>query len=154
MFVDLHTEENTRRFKEASLYRKSAIVKARQVTEVEKVETVLANGFHETERDVPVGHWIITNPGGEEYAVSTEKFEARYESIGNGEYRAKGIIKAFRNFTGEDVEIVAPWGDPQYGDRDCLFATALDPQLDITSDRYIIGGQEFLDTYEPYGETA
>lgn len=150
MFVDLLTEENTSKFIAAPLYRKSAVVQARKVEEVETVETILANGFHETARDVPVGHWVITNPGGEEYAVSEEKFTTRYEDLGNGNYRAKGIIKAFLNHTGEDVEIVAPWGDPQHGDSQCLFATALDPQLNISSDRYIIGGQEFLDTYEPY----
>lgn len=151
MFIDLHSEENTQRFTDAPLYRKSAVVQAREVKDVETVETVLANGFHETAREVPVGHWIITNPGGEEYAVSAEKFHTRYEPLGNGQYRAKGIIKAFPNFTGEDVEIVAPWGEPQYGDENCLFATALNPELDITADRYIIGGQEFLDTYEKYG---
>lgn len=150
MFVDLKTEENTRKFNEAPLYRKSAVVQARRVEAVETVETVLANGFHETGREVPVGHWVITNPGGEEYAVSEEKFTSRYDDLGNGNYRAKGIIKAFLNDTGEDVEIVAPWGEPQYGDSKCLFAVALDPELNITSDRYIIGGQEFIDTYESY----
>jgi hypothetical protein len=150
MFVDLHTEENTAKFNDSPLFRKSAVVQARKVEAVETVTTVLANGFHETARDVPVGHWIITNPGGEEYAVSEEKFIARYEDLGNGNYRAKGIIKAFLNHTNEEVEIVAPWGEPQYGDAKCLFATALDPELNISSDRYIIGGQEFIDTYEPY----
>lgn len=150
MFVDLHTDTMTETFNDAPLYRKSAVVQARKVEAVETVETVLSNGFHETSRETPIGHWVITNPGGEEYAVSEEKFMTRYEDLGNGNYRAKGIIKAFRNTTGEDVEIVAPWGGPQYGDSECLFATALDPELKITSDRYIIGGQEFLDTYEPY----
>lgn len=150
MFVDLHTEEATSNLQESPLYRKSAVVHARKVEEVEKVETVLANGFQETAREVPVGHWVITNPGGEEYAVSEDKFKARYEPLTDGQYRAKGIIKAFLNHTGENVEIVAPWGDPQYGDAVCFFATALDPELNITADRYIIGGQEFIDTYEPY----
>lgn len=150
MFIDVNSEECTKLYEEAQKFQKSAVVDARKLKKEEKITTVLANGFHETERVTPAGNWVITNPGGEEYAVSEEKFKARYESIGNGKYRAKGVIKAFRNPTGEKVEIIAPWGEKQFGDRDCLFAVALDPQHNITSDRYIIGGEEFIDTYVPY----
>ena len=131
----------------ATLYRKNVIIQARQVVETERVETVLANGLLETAREVPAGHWVITNPGGEEYAVSDEKFRNRYEPVGDGHYRAKGVIRAYQNPTGEDVEITAPWGEKQFGDAGCWFAAATDADLKATTDRYIIGGAEFHDTY-------
>ena len=146
--LDLQSDEFKERFLNAPLWTKKAIVDARQVTETEHLDTVLANGFLETTREVPVGHWIITNPGGEEYAVSDEKFQTRYESIGNGKFKAKGVIRAFSNPTGENVEITAPWGEQQFGDARCYFATAVSEHFEPTKDCYIIGYDEFQDTYE------
>lgn len=149
VFVDLNGPAGDL-FETAGLFRKGAIVTARQVMTPENLITQLENGFHETERLVPAGHWIVTNPGGEEYAIPAEKFHTRYDWIEGDDYRAKGIIRAFPNHTGEDVEIVAPWGEEQYGDVNCWFATALDSELNTTTDRYIIGGDEFTATYERY----
>lgn len=148
MIVDLHDAEHTERFRFAPLWQKKAVVEARQVKEPEFLDTVLANGFLETSREVPVGHWIITNPGGEKYAVSDEKFHSRYESIGDGKYKAKGLIRAYSNPTGRNVEIMAPWGEKQFGDTRCMFATAIGENFEPTEDCYIIGGDEFEDTYE------
>lgn len=150
MIVNLFTETMDEAFAKAPRYRKSVIVEARKTLKEEKLDTILASGVHETSRIVPVGHWIITNPGGEEYAVTEEKFLSRYEQMEDGRWRAKGVIRALRNPTGEDVEIMAPWGEPQYGDKLCLFATSLDEEGEITNDRYIIGGAEFAETYESY----
>lgn len=150
MIVNLFTEDMEQAFAQAPRYRKSVIVDARKTTKEEKLDTILASGVHETSRIVPIGSWVITNPGGEEYAVSEEKFLSRYEANGDGRWRAKGVIRAFRNPTGEDVEIMAPWGEPQYGDKDCLFATSLINETEISNDRYIIGGTELADTYELY----
>ena len=149
MIVNLFTETMDEAFAKAPRYRKSVIVEARKTLKEEKLDTILASGVHETSRIVPVGHWIITNPGGEEYAVTEEKFLSRYEQMEDGRCRAKGVIRALRNPTGEDVEIMAPWGEPQYGDKNCLFAATMDG-TEITNDRYIIGGDEFVDTYESY----
>ena len=148
--VNLQDATNTKRFKAAPLYRKSAVVEARQTTAVERLETVLSNGTVETTREVPAGEWIVTNPGGEQYAITDEKFQSRYESNGDGQYQAKGIIRTFQNPTGGDVEIMAPWGEMQYGDANCWFATGTDGELAPTKDCYIIGGDEFKDTYKAY----
>ena len=148
MIVDLQDGELKERFTTATVWQKKAVVDARQVTETEFLDTILANGFLETSREVPPGHWIITNPGGEQYAVSDEKFRARYTSIGGGKFKAKGFIRAYPNPTGRSVEITAPWGEKQFGDAECLFASALDIHHAPTDDCYIIGREEFEETYE------
>lgn len=145
--VDLSLARATDLFNGASVYRKNVVITAEQVEESQNLETVLANGLVETTRVVPAGEWIITNPGGEQYAIGDEKFKSRYEKDGD-KYRAKGLIKAIKNFTNGDVEIIAPWGEKQYGDKKCYFAVALDENGNLTKDRYIIGNDEFLETYE------
>lgn len=139
------------KFESAPLWRKKAVVSARQTTKPEALKTVLANGLVETSRDeIPVGSWIITNPGGEEYAISDEKFQKLYEpGEGDGQFKAKGIIRAYQNPTGQPVSIVAPWGEVQYGDEHCWFAAGTDDSLNPTEDCYIIGSNEFADTYGP-----
>jgi hypothetical protein len=77
-----------------------------------------------------------------------------------GVFRAKGMVRAIPNPTGQSVEITAPWGEPQYGDAECLFASVYDPaQPDVVGpDRYIIDNDSFLATYgtlqEVYGQQA
>lgn len=146
--LDIHTPDFDELFLNAPVYRKNAVVKAREVIEEEYLETVLANGFKEIERLVPVGCWIITNPGGEEYAIPAERFHTRYEVTGEeGVYKARGEIRAIQNQTGTMIEIIAPWGGSQYGDKDCIVASGCDENMNPTDYRYIIGYQEFLDTY-------
>lgn len=145
--INLQDAENTERFNAAPLYRKSAVVTARRTTTAERLDTVLSNGLVETSREVPAGEWIVTNPGGEQYAISDEKFSSRYELRGDGQYQAKGVIRAFQNPTGGDVEVMAPWGEMQYGDANCWFAAGTSDDLNPTKDCYIIGGDEFKETY-------
>lgn len=152
--VDLQDAGNTARFHAAPLYRKSVIVEARRTEKVEHLATVLSNGTVETTREVPTGEWIVTNPGGEQYAIGDEKFHSRYEVNGDGHYQAKGVIRAFQNPTGGDVEIMAPWGEMQYGDVNCWFATGTDGELAPTKDCYIIGGDEFKDTYKSHSVSS
>lgn len=147
-FLNLKTTEFTEKFATAQKYKKSAIIHARQVNYAEHLDTILESGLLETSRVVPVGHWIITNPGGEEYAVSDEKFKTRYDHIGDGRFTSHGVIRAFQNPTGTDIEILAPWGEPQYGDAQCFLASTCDDEFAATQDLYIIGYQEFLDTYQ------
>lgn len=139
-------------FKGAPLWRKSAVVTARQLAEPQALKTMLSNGLVETSRDVvEAGNWIITNPSGEEYAITDEKFKKLYEGTKeDGRYQAKGIIRAYQNPTGNPVEITAPWGEKQYGDENCWFAAGTDDQLNPTEDRYIIGDKEFRETYGTY----
>lgn len=148
--LDIHTPAFSALFKNAPVYRKNAVVKARKVLKEELLETVLSNGFVEITRLVPVGCWIITNPGGEEYAIPNERFHSRYEETDiPGVYHAKGEIRAIKNTTGKPVEIIAPWGGSQFGDSDCIIASGCDENMNPTDYRYIIGYQEFLDTYFP-----
>jgi hypothetical protein len=152
VIVDLHDAEHTERFRVAPIFQKNAVVTARQVKTPEFLDTVLANGFLETSREVPVGHWIITNPGGEEYAKTEEQFKERYEFLGlrDGKltFRAKGIIRAYSNPTGQSVEIMTPWDAKQYGDAQCYFGVTVDENYEPTDFRYIIGKEEFDETYE------
>lgn len=146
--LDIQTHSFSSLFKNAPLYRKNAVVRARQVIEEEMLETVLANGFVEITRLVPIGCWIITNPGGEEYAIPEERFHSRYEETDTpGVYHAKGEIRAIQNTTGSPIEIIAPWGGSQFGDSQCILAAGCDEDMNATDYRYIIGYKEFLDTY-------
>lgn len=148
--LDLSTEQYTKLLAEAPVYAKKAIVEARQATEQEEVKTILADGTTETVNIAEAGDMILTNPGGEKYILKPEKFAKRYEAIDeNGTYRAKGMARIAENPTGAPIEIVAPWGEKQVGALDCMIATPFDPEHpdEVGNDRYIIGHQEFVDTY-------
>jgi len=146
--VELNTDEMDAAFSAAPTYRKSAVVTARLSKAGEALVTTLANGTVETSRTLESDQYIVTNPGGEEYAIAPEKFASRYEDIGDGNYRAIGKAKIIPNDTGGDVDIMAPWGELQHGKSDCVFASGVDEDGNPTTDRYIIGGEEFLETYE------
>lgn len=136
-------------FASAPTYKKNAIVTARRTERSEKLATVLADGTVETERVVPAGHWVITNPGGEEYAIDDEKFGKKYSAEGPaGTYRAAGEIRAFQSPVQGPITVMAPWGEEQHGNAGCYLAAGIDGDGNPTEDRYIIGEQEFADTYE------
>jgi len=154
--LDLSTDEITKLLAEAPVYKKTAQVRIRPATPGEQLETRLADGTLETVNTAKEGDMVITNPGGEEYFVSAQKVADRYEETDEpGVYQAKGMIKAIDNPTGSPIEIMAPWGEKQYGDERCKVATLYDPnQPDVIgTDRYIIGADEFQGTYAP-AETA
>jgi hypothetical protein len=137
-------------FAAAPTYKKNAIVTARRTEHPEKLATVLADGTVETERVVPAGHWIITNPGGEQYAIDDEKFAKKYTQEGTpGTYRAAGEIRAIQSPVQGPITITAPWGEEQHGNEGCYLAAGVDEDGNPTADRYIIGEQEFADTYVP-----
>jgi hypothetical protein len=135
-------------FAAAPSYRKNAVVDARRTRRAEKLATVLADGTVETERLVPAGHWIVTNPGGEEYALDAETFAKKYTPEDDGRFRATGRIRAFQSPVAGPITIMAPWGEEQYGNEGCYLAAGVDEDGNPTKDRYIIGEQEFADTYE------
>lgn len=153
--VDLSTEEYTAKLAEAPVFAKKAEVNAAIAAGGEKIETVLADGTVETTNVANPGDAIITNPGGEKYIIPAETFTKRYEATTEeGVFRAKGMSRAFKNDTGAPIEIMAPWGEPQYGDENCMIATVFDPDNpnEIGADRYIIGAAEFAETFGPIEE--
>lgn len=148
-FHDIHAQQFTELFNNAPIYTKSATVQAELVTEIRQVQTIVSDGFLETEASAAIGQYIVTNPDGEQYILPPETFAARYEHIEGNLYKAVGSIRAFRNPYPEDVEILAPWGEPQFGKSDCLFAVALDAEdVMVDSDRYVIEGTAFQNTYK------
>lgn len=131
----------------APTYKKKATVTMRVAKKGEKLETQLKNGQIETTRILDGGECIVKNPDGEEYAMSKDKFLSRYRD-NNGVWEATGEIKAIKNPTGKNITIIAPWGEEQHGDKNCYIAHTLDDP----NDRYIIGHDEFHNTYVVKGE--
>lgn len=133
--------------KAAPVYVKTAKVKAVKVTVDTPLKTVLKNGTMETERIVPAGSYIITNPDGEEYGIDSDKFAAKYDTTNEeGIFLAKGKINAIRNPYKEPISIKASWGELQHGDSKCWLAVPVDS--DETP--YIIGSNEFDNTYKEF----
>lgn len=160
--LDLKTDEITRQLAEAPVFAKKGIVRMRKAVPGETVATIMEDGRIETSNAAGENDVIITNPGGEEYIISADKAAKRYEPTEEeGVYRATGMCRAFKNPTGSEIQIMAPWGEPQYGGPDCMIATTFNPdkpdEIDA-EDRYIIDGKAFIDTYgtleEVYGESA
>jgi hypothetical protein len=163
--LDLNSPEMTELFAkaevyylaEAGKYAKNGQVQARAAVPGEQVTTVLDDGAVETVNMAKENQVVITNPGGEEYIIDSEKFAGRYQATDQeGIFKAKGSVRAFRNQTGRPIQIVAPWGQPQYGDEYCMLATPYDPEEpdEISPDRYIIAHEEFLETYAPMEKAA
>jgi hypothetical protein len=148
--LDLNTPEFTDLLRTAPLADKIATVTAVLVTEKQVMSTVVNGDFVETVNTAHPGDFIVTNPSGEQYILTAENFHSRYEATDElGVYQARGSIRVIKNPTGEPVEIIAPWGEPQFGDSDCYFAvTVAGPEDEVTSDRYIIENQAFLYTYK------
>jgi len=150
--LDLATEAMTQKFAEAPIYAKSGVVEARVAEAEEEVTTVLEDGTVETVNTAQAGDYIVTNPGGEKYVLTPQKFKRSYETTEDaGVFKAKGMARAFQNDTGMPATIVPSWGGTQEGGADCMFATVYDPANPdlIGADRYIIGREEFLATYVP-----
>lgn len=148
-FINVQDHEFTDQFAKAPIYTKFATVEAEFVFKPQKVSTIVGDGFLETEDIAPIGSYIVTNPDGERYILSDEKFRSRYILLEGKTYQAIGSIRAFQNTTNENVEILAPWNAPQFGQSDCWFAMSLDSDGDmVLKDRYIIEGTAFGNTYK------
>lgn len=135
---------------EAGKYSKKGEVHARAAVPGEEITTVLEDGTVETVNTAEENQVVIINPGGEQYIIDGEKFMQRYESTEETNvFKAKGAVRAFRNQTGRPIQIMAPWEQPQLGDEQCMLATPFNPEQpdEISSDRYIIGAEEFDETY-------
>lgn len=134
-------------FSDAREARKITQVKMRPAEEGQHLITVI-RGNVETDRILPDNQVIVTNPTGEEYAMSYEKFLSRYEEV-NGEWMPRGRARALMNLTGRPVVITAPWGEDQFGDERCVYLAAVNPDGSVSeTDRYICDWESFIETYE------
>jgi len=147
--VDVQSPEIFALLKAAPIYTKNATVSAEKVTSPKAVTTILSSGYVETANIVQVGEWVVTNPDGEQYILSDSKFHQRYaptelESV----WKARGSIRAVKNPYNQEIEILAPWGTPQLGEKDCWIAVSLDDDGQmVEADRYIIESNAFAHTY-------
>lgn len=150
--VDLSESHASTLLSFAPVFAKQATITGRLAQEVEMVETVLADGTRETVNEATPGDFVVTNPGGERYVITAETFAKRYEPTGEpGVFRAKGMVRGFKNPTGAEITVVAPWGEVMHGGPNCVIVAVYDPAHpdEISSDRYIVGGGEFAQTYRP-----
>ena len=133
----------------ADVFKKQGRVNARPATEGEKVITTLANGQEETVNTANAGDFVVTNPSGEQYIISGEKFLNRYqETDEEGVYQAKGSCRAIKNPFGKPIEIMASWGEPQTGDENCMIADVCDENGDnMDGEPYLIDFTAFAKTY-------
>lgn len=148
--LDLSTPEMTAAFAAASIYAKTGTVRARPAIAGEQITSILANGHKQTTNTAKEGDLVITTPTNENYILAPDIFGSRYAATEEeGVYRATGMVRAFQNPTGRKIEVMAHWGQPQYGNEDYMLATVYDPNNPdwIGDDRYIIGHEEFLNTY-------
>ena len=155
--IDLQDDTITKSFAKSDIYKKTSEITAIQVTKRQQIDTVLKSGLLETNNVAEVGDYIVTNPDGEQYIVKKENFTKKYTEteksrLVNGKkqivFTPKGKIRAFQNNTGKKVKIIAPWGEEQYGEENCYFAAPCDESGNIGTDRYIIGKEEFDNTYK------
>jgi hypothetical protein len=148
--IDLSTDEWTEKLAGAPLYRKRAVVHIRPAVPGELVVTTLADGSEETDNTAEEYQVVVTNPGGEKQIVTLEKAVMRYDLTDTpGLFLAKGMVRAVDNPFASTISITAPWGSPQRGDAGCKIVALYDPdEPDVVSeDRYVIGKDEFLETY-------
>lgn len=93
--------------------QKTAKVKAEFVGQGTRVDTIMANGLHETSKTAgPDGGYKVTAQTGEQYLVDKAKFEKIYDETSDpGIYAPKPdprkVLELDRN-----VAFNAPWGEP------------------------------------------
>ncbi len=149
--VDRKASEIMQALSIAKIFKKHGEVRARVAIAGEEIITILKSGVKETMSKAVAGDWVVTNPSGEQYVISEVKFLNRYEPTGkDGVYQAKGYCRAITNPFGTPIEIMASWGEPQFGDKNCFIADTCD---EIGGNRggepYIIEAAVFAETYKP-----
>lgn len=155
--LDIASPEITAELAQAPIFKKSTMVEAEKVETEREVRTVLKDGTEETVNIAKPGDYVVTNPGGEQYVMSAEDFDKRYfayegsgwSNIESNVYQAKGSVRAIQNPTGQPITITAPWGEEQHWDERCYVVSTYDPAdpNSVSGDRYIIGHDEFHETY-------
>ena len=141
--IDLNSNDYDILFKDAKLFEKFAVVKARPANEVEIIITIVNSEKgkrEETRNQAKEGDFIITNPGGEEYIVRRDKFPKLYEELSDGSYKSIGQVRAIQ--TEKNVEFTAPWGEK-------MKITTGSYLVDNNGERYGIDQDVFKNTYKP-----
>lgn len=152
--LNTKSEEATQSFESAPVFRKFGRVEAVPVEEGFSYDTYLKDGTYETTKTADTNGYLVTNPDGEKYIVDKNKFESRYsKTAADGVYQAEGEIKAIQ-YTGEETKLEAPWSTPD--DRKYMtvstgdfLAAGIDEEDRPNFDRYRIGKDEFVNTYQP-----
>lgn len=146
--IDQKAEEITAALNSSPIYKKHGLVHARPAQQGETVETILVDGTVET---VNVGNeddWVVTNPSGERYIISSMKFQNRYTPLQEeGVYEANGLCRAITNPFNTPIEIMASWGELQTGDENCMIADVCDENGNLAGEPYLIDGNAFKQTY-------
>lgn len=133
-------------------YKKVAEVRAERALQPCTVITTLSNGQTETTNFAGRGDYIVTAASGERWVVKPDAFKRRYAPKPGEQnvFIALGEVIAAPNPFGRPIEIVAPWGEKQKGEADCLIADELDPATgERAGQPYLIGRAEFEQTYRP-----
>jgi hypothetical protein len=145
--VDVHSFEITQKLISSSLYEKTVLVHAYRVEHTHEIVTAFG-AFVETVNIAHVGDWVVINPDGEKYVLPEEQFFARYIATEIKDvYKSTGFIRAIQNPFGFPIEILAPWGKPQFGDEKCWLAVSLKNNQIVSEDRYLIEAKAFVKTY-------
>ncbi len=136
---------------QAPVFKKQGTVKARLAVLGEQISTVMSNGKLETINQASADDWVITNPSGEDYLIAASMFFSRYEeTFKDGIYSAKGYCRVIKNPYGAPIEIMASWGELQFGDENCYIADTCDADGgDMGGEPYIIEVSAFAQTYAP-----
>lgn len=147
--LDRKSPEILEALREAPVYEKHVLVRARQAQNRERIETMLADA-RETSNTAHENDWVVTNPQGEEYVVPGEAFRKKYaETEIEGVYQSRGLCRAIPNPYNVPIEIEASWGEPMRGDEECYIADACSPAGAPAGEPYLIAGPVFSATYRP-----
>ena len=136
-------------FSRTDRFAKFSRIQAEPAKAGEVVETILKDGTKETVGVAKAGDMIVTNPGGERYIVSGEKFAKRYEAaadLGKGWFKPKGAVQDFRVIS-RDMIIVAPWGEKQIL-KEGASLNVTNIKNYANPDIYGVAKGEFADTYK------
>lgn len=140
-------------------YRKFRTVKARPVTEGEKIVSTVESG-RETVNTAGAGDYVVENQTGakEQYIVSREKFKQRYSKDRKlddewslykplGQVKGIEVDRSILNIFQQEGSfyITASWGEAQKVDEGDMLVTAL--PLTEKPEIYRIARKEFSETY-------
>lgn len=153
--INRHDKQITDALAKAPIYKKQGEVRVVFAKGGERVITVLAGGLEETVNTANPGDVIITNPTGEQYIIDQTKFLKRYEPKAGASdiYVAKGYCRAIDNPEGAPIQMMASWGEMQFGDTYCKIADTFDPITgEFGGQPYIIDRTSFEQTYVLAGQ--
>lgn len=125
---------------------KAAKVSAEFVEAGTKVDTIMKDGHVETTNTAPEGGAMkVTNPSGEQYMVSPEKFASRYALDVDGNYAPIASPVQVKQLE-ENVAFKAPWGEEMRIKAGDVLVNG------GPGDVYGIQPEEFAETYSILGD--